>query len=52
LKGSGSNAVAYGPIGVGGLKMKTHRAAIQALFDSNDRWLDADEIYTLAKSIG
>jgi hypothetical protein len=44
--------VGYGAIGVGGLKMKTHRAAIQALFESNDRILDAAEIYNLAKAIG
>lgn len=46
------NAVGYGAIGVGGLKMKTHRAAIQSLFTSNDRVLDADQIYAIAKSIG
>lgn len=44
--------VGYGAIGVGGLKMKTHRAAIQSLFQSNDRLLDAMEIYQIAKSIG
>jgi methylenetetrahydrofolate/methylenetetrahydromethanopterin dehydrogenase (NADP+) len=45
-------AVGYGAIGVGGLKMKTHRAAIESLFEANDRTLDAAEIYALAKSIG
>ncbi len=45
-------AVVYGAIGVGGLKMKTHKAAINALFQSNDRFLDAQEIYKIAKSIG
>jgi len=44
--------VAYGAIGVGGLKMKTHRAAIESLFEQNDRVLDAAEIYAIAKSIG
>ncbi|MEM1068592.1 MAG: NADP-dependent methylenetetrahydromethanopterin/methylenetetrahydrofolate dehydrogenase [Planctomycetota bacterium] len=44
------NGVAYGAIGVGGLKMKTHRAAIKRLFEANDLVLDADEIYQLAKS--
>lgn len=44
--------VAYGAIGVGGLKMKTHKAAIQSLFESNDRVLDAEEIYAIAKAIG
>lgn len=44
-------AVAYGAIGVGGLKMKTHRAAVRSLFESNDKVLDADEIYALAKMV-
>ncbi|MCP4888934.1 MAG: bifunctional NADP-dependent methylenetetrahydromethanopterin dehydrogenase/methylenetetrahydrofolate dehydrogenase [Planctomycetaceae bacterium] len=43
------NGVAYGAIGVGGLKMKTHRAAIKQLFESNDQVLDANEIYQIAK---
>jgi hypothetical protein len=46
------SGVGYGAIGVGGLKMKTHRAAIQSLFTSNDRVLDANQIYAIAKSIG
>ncbi|HBV61766.1 MAG TPA: bifunctional NADP-dependent methylenetetrahydromethanopterin dehydrogenase/methylenetetrahydrofolate dehydrogenase [Rhodopirellula sp.] len=44
--------VAYGAIGVGGLKMKTHKAAVQSLFESNDRVLDAEEIYAIAKTLG
>ncbi|WP_146536711.1 NAD(P)-dependent methylenetetrahydromethanopterin dehydrogenase [Rubripirellula reticaptiva] len=44
--------VGYGAIGVGGLKMKTHRAAIESLFTSNDKVLNAAEIYAIAKSIG
>lgn len=46
------SGVGYGAIGVGGLKMKTHRAAIQSLFTSNDKVLNAAEIYEIAKSIG
>jgi len=46
------SGVAYGAIGVGGLKMKTHRAAIKKLFEANDHVLDANEIYEIAKSIG
>ena len=34
------------------LKMKTHKAAIQSLFESNDQLLDAEEIYAIAKAIG
>jgi hypothetical protein len=37
----------YGAIGVGGAKMKIHRAAIAALFEANHRVLDAEEIYEL-----
>ena len=39
----------YGAIGVGGTKMKIHKAAIQRLFESNDLVLDAEEIYLLGK---
>lgn len=42
--------LAYGAIGVGGTKMKVHRAAIARLFESNDQVLDAEEIYQLAQA--
>ena len=45
-------AIAYGAIGVGGLKMKTHKAALKQLFESNEQVLDAAEIYEIAKAIG
>lgn len=48
---TGSSAVGYGAIGVGGLKMKTHRAAIESLFQSNDKVLNADEIFEIAKTV-
>jgi len=41
----------YGAIGVGGLKMKLHKAAIRRLFESNDLVLDAEEIFALGKEI-
>jgi hypothetical protein len=41
----------YGAIGVGGTKMKIHKAAIARLFESNDLVLDAEEVYTLALGI-
>ena len=41
----------YGAIGVGGLKMKLHKAAIRRLFESNDQVLDAEEIYALGDKI-
>ena len=46
------NGVGYGAVGVGGLKMKTHRAAIERLFSTNDVVLDSDEIFAIAKSLG
>lgn len=46
--GDENSPLVYGPIGVGGLKMRTHKAAIALLFQSNDAVLDADEIYDLA----
>ena len=39
--------VVYGAIGVGGIKMKIHKAAVAGLFESNDRVLDAEEIFDL-----
>jgi hypothetical protein len=41
----------YGAIGIGGRKMKIHKAAIRQLFDSNDQVLDAEEIYRLGKGV-
>jgi hypothetical protein len=43
--------VCYGAIGVGGLKMKIHRAAVQQLFEANDRVYDTATIYALAESL-
>jgi hypothetical protein len=43
--------LAYGAIGVGGTKMRIHKAAIARLFESNDQVLDAEEVYALAQSI-
>lgn len=37
----------YGAIGVGGRKMKIHKAAIKSLFESNDKVLDTAAIYQL-----
>lgn len=44
-----SGVIGYGAIGVGGTKMKIHRAAIQRLFTSNDQVLDAEEIFAIGK---
>lgn len=41
----------YGALGVGGLKMKVHQAAVQKLFDSNDQVLDTAAIYALSQEV-
>jgi methylenetetrahydrofolate/methylenetetrahydromethanopterin dehydrogenase (NADP+) len=40
---------AWGALGVGGAKMKIHKKAIQALFDSNDKVLDAEECLAVGR---
>ncbi|HEY1186330.1 MAG TPA: methylene-tetrahydromethanopterin dehydrogenase N-terminal domain-containing protein, partial [Gemmata sp.] len=40
--------VCYGALGVGGTKMKVHRAAINRLFESNNAVLDIEDVYALA----
>jgi len=44
-------AVCYGAIGVGGLKMKIHKAALARLFETNDQVLDAEEIYAIGQAL-
>lgn len=46
-----NGVLCYGAIGVGGTKMKIHKAAIQKLFTSNDQLLDAEEIFAIGKSL-
>jgi hypothetical protein len=41
----------YGAIGVGGTKMKIHKAAIRRLFESNDLVLDAEEIFEIGREL-
>lgn len=43
--------ILYGAIAIGNLKMKVHRAAVQALFERNDQVLDFALIYALAKKM-
>jgi methylenetetrahydrofolate/methylenetetrahydromethanopterin dehydrogenase (NADP+) len=40
--------ICYGALGVGETKMAIHRAAVAALFESNDHIFDAEEVYDLA----
>jgi len=42
----------YGAIGVGGLKMKIHKAALRRLFETNDQLLDTDAIYEIGRGLG
>jgi hypothetical protein len=41
----------YGAIGVGGAKMKIHKAAIRQLFEANDQILDVEEIYRIGQKL-
>jgi hypothetical protein len=43
--------ICYGAIGVGGIKMKIHRAAIQRLFTANNLILDAEEIFAIGREL-
>ncbi|MEQ8789711.1 MAG: methylenetetrahydromethanopterin dehydrogenase [Pirellulaceae bacterium] len=45
------DVICYGAIGVGGLKMKIHKAAVKQLFKANDQVLDAVEIYNLGRQL-
>jgi hypothetical protein len=42
---------AFGALGIGGLKMKAHKAAVARLFEQNDLVLDGEEIYDLAAGL-
>ncbi len=42
----------WGALGVGGTKMKIHKKAIQELFTSNDKVLDAEEVLELGRTLG
>jgi len=46
-----SGVICYGAIGVGGTKMKIHKAAIKRLFEQNDLVLDAEEIFKLGQEL-
>lgn len=44
-------ALCYGAIGVGGLKMKIHKAALQRLFETNDQVLDTEAIFRIGQEL-
>lgn len=41
----------FGALGIGGLKLKLHRALIGKLFEAQDQVFDAEEIYAAAKEM-
>jgi hypothetical protein len=43
--------VCYGAIGVGGTKMKIHKAAIERLFSANTHVLDAEEVFAIGQEL-
>ncbi len=43
--------MAFGALGIGGLKLKLHRACIGKMFESSEATFDAEEIYALAKEM-
>jgi hypothetical protein len=43
--------LAFGALGIGGLKLKLHRECIAKLFESSEGVYDAEEIYALAKEM-
>ncbi len=43
--------ICYGAIGVGGTKMKIHRAAIQKLFTANNLILDAEQVFQIGQEL-
>lgn len=43
--------ICYGALGVGGTKMKIHKAAIEKLFETNDAVLDTTAIYDIGRSL-
>ena len=46
-----SNRVDYGALGVGGLKMKIHKASVASLFENNGRTIDCQEMMAIGRDI-
>ena len=40
----------FGALGIGGLKMKVHRACVAQLFERNDAVIDLETIYGAARA--
>ena len=43
--------ICFGALGIGGLKLKLHRACIGQLFENSEQVFDAEHIYALAKEM-
>lgn len=43
--------ISFGALGIGGRKMKVHRACIARLFEANDVIMDAEHVYEVAKEL-
>jgi hypothetical protein len=41
----------YGALGVGGLKMKIHKAAIRELFNANHHFIDASRMLAIGRTL-
>lgn len=46
-----SGLICYGAIGVGGTKMKIHKAALRRLFEGHEQILDAEEIFAIGQGL-
>ncbi len=46
-----NDRIHYGALGVGGLKMKIHRRAVESLFEKNNLFLDTEEIFALGQQL-
>jgi hypothetical protein len=43
--------ICYGALGIGGVKMKIHKAALRRLFTANDQILDAETIFEIGQDL-
>ena len=46
-----AGVICYGAFGVGGLKMKIHKAAVRKLFESNSQIFDTAGIYQIGEAL-
>jgi methylenetetrahydrofolate/methylenetetrahydromethanopterin dehydrogenase (NADP+) len=49
--GEREGRIAFGALGIGGRKMKVHRACVAQLFETNDAVFDAERVYEVAKQL-